>query len=124
MGNKDTANNNRRLGAHYEQLAADHLRQKGYRIISCNERTRYGEIDVIAQDKDTLVICEVKYRRHDIIDALEAVDPRKQRQVMRMAGHYLMKHHISEEVPVRFDVIAISGEVRLQHIENAFDDGI
>lgn len=124
MSNRKATGNNRRVGAHYEKLAADYLRRKGYRIISCNERTRYGEIDVIAQDKDTLVICEVKYRSHDILDALEAVDPRKQRQVMRMAMHYLMKKSISQDAPLRFDVIAISGEGKLQHIENAFDAGI
>jgi len=52
-----------RLGRHGELLAAAHLRALGFEILAHNERTRYGEIDLIAFDGDTLVFAEVKTRR-------------------------------------------------------------
>ena len=126
MTRMDDQYNNRTLGARYEQRAAAYLEEEGYRVVACNERTRYGEIDLIARapDGQTLVICEVKYREHGLLEALEAVDGKKQAQVMRMTRAYLMTHKISDEIPVRFDVIAISGAGELRHIENAFDAGL
>ena len=52
-----------RLGRRGEQLAAEHLERLGFAIVARNHRTRFGEIDVIAHDGHTLVICEVKTRR-------------------------------------------------------------
>ena len=54
--------NRRAVGASYEKLAGDYLRQRGYEILACNFRCRQGEIDIVAKEKGTLVFVEVKYR--------------------------------------------------------------
>ena len=55
--------NKRSVGSIYEQLAAEQLINMGYSVLACNYRNRFGEIDIIAKDGDTICFCEVKYRR-------------------------------------------------------------
>ena len=55
--------NKRSVGSIYEQLAAEQLINMGYRVLIRNYRNRYGEIDIIGRDGDTICFCEVKYRR-------------------------------------------------------------
>ncbi len=114
--------NNRTTGSQYEKLAAKFLAQKGYRILEQNYRIRSGEVDIIAWHNDTLVICEVKYRRSLANGSpFEAVDYRKQRQISKVTAQYLVYRGFGSEVPVRFDVIGISGNGKIDHIENAFE---
>lgn len=109
-----------------EAQALHHLRGRGYAIIATNYRKRYGEIDIIARDGDTLVFIEVKYRRHaGYGSGLEAVDLRKQQRLCRVAAEYLQSHHQGDG-NARFDVIAVSPRAdgvgaMIDHIENAFD---
>ena len=112
------------MGSKYEEAAASYLKSKGYRILDRNYHAgRFGELDLIAKDKDgTLVICECKYRSdNEYGDPLAAVDYKKQRQISRTTLHYCMKHGYSMEKPIRFDVIAIYGDETIKHIENAFE---
>jgi putative endonuclease len=113
------------LGRAGERLAAEHLERLGYAIVARNHRTRFGEIDLIAADADTLVIAEVKTRRgrgHP----WDALDERKQRQVRRMGRAYLNE---VDDRPrrrrVRFDAIGVTFDAAgrlasLEHLENAF----
>ena len=48
-----------RLGRFGEQLAAEHLARRGFAVVARNHRTRFGELDIVAYDGDTLVFCEV-----------------------------------------------------------------
>src|SRR5829696_5601466 len=96
------------LGRAGERLAAEHLERLGYRIVARNHRTRYGEIDLIVADKDTLVIVEVKSRRGRG-RPWDALDERKQRQVRRMGSAYL--NDVDERpkrIRVRFDAIGVT----------------
>lgn len=79
------------LGALGEQLAVDHLRGLGLRIVARNWRCRYGELDVIAAEGDhTAVFVEVKTRTGDGFGGLEnAVTPQKVRRIRRLAGIWL-----------------------------------
>lgn len=114
--------NRRKIGSDYENLAADFLREKGYRIIARNFRDRTGEIDIIAKDADYLVFVEVKYRTDETCgNPLEAVDAKKQRRICRTAFYYCMKYGYGDTVPCRFDVIGIDGEKNIVHIVNAFE---
>ena len=114
--------NRRRTGARYEQSAARYLEDLGYVILEKNFRYRGGEIDLIAMEKDVLIFCEVKYRSGSSASAaLEAVDIRKQRQIIRTAQYYLMKHPQMLQMVMRFDVIGITGTGGIAHIENAFE---
>lgn len=59
---RNVKQNNRSVGAVYEQAAGYYLEQNGYELIEYNYRCRDGEIDIIAKDGDCYVFCEVKYR--------------------------------------------------------------
>ena len=92
-----------------EELAADTLQSLGYAILARRHRTRYGEIDIIAQDQGTLVFVEVKARGSDRFGtAAESVTASKQRRILAMALDYLSwVNHL--DAPCRFDVVAIDG---------------
>ncbi len=112
--------NKRTVGTGYEKKAAQLLAGKGMRILATNFRGRTGEIDLVAQDGACLVFVEVKYRADEKMgDALEAVDPRKQRRIIRTAQYFLLRHGYPQDMPCRFDVVGITG-ARVTHVENAF----
>jgi putative endonuclease len=118
----------RRLGQLGEQLAAEHLIRRGYRIIERNYRTRWGELDIVAFDGRTLAFCEVKTRRitDGAADPLEAVRSLKRSRVRKMAGSWLIERVDRPYADVlRFDAIGVTFErsgalVRIEHMEGAF----
>jgi putative endonuclease len=117
--------NLRHKGNRYEAMAARYLTKKGYRILVCQYRCPYGEIDLVAQDGDILVFIEVKGRvSKEFGLAREAVGPRKQRRIWLSAQHFLWSHR-QEETLCRFDVIAIQGMApghhQIEQIQGAFD---
>lgn len=99
------------VGAHAETAATRLLRAHGYQIVERNFRCGAGELDVIARDGDVLVFVEVRSRASDEHGhAAEQVTPYKQRQVARVAAHYLaMRTPIYDRA--RFDVVAITSGV-------------
>ncbi len=112
--------NNRQVGTDHEELAAEWMRKRGYRILEKNFRCRLGEIDLIAKRNGCIVFVEVKYRRSEGCGTPEeAVDYRKQVRVSNAASYYLYCRHYPVGTPCRFDVAAISGE-EIRLIENAF----
>jgi putative endonuclease len=114
-----------RLGALGEQLAAEHLERLGYDVVARNHRTRFGEIDLIAADDDTLVIVEVKTRRGRG-NPWDALDERKRLQVRRMGRAYLTEvTDRPRRRQVRFDAIGVTVDAAgrltgLAHLESAF----
>ena len=82
---------------------------------------RFGEIDIIAKDGDTICFCEVKYRRDNGCgSALEAVGYSKQKKIISVARYYLMTHGLNEWTPCRFDVIAVDDD-EVTVLKNAFE---
>ena len=119
-GGAGTRNNRRAIGTHYEELAAGYLREQGLRILVRNFRTRFGEIDLIAEDAGTLVFVEVKYRSSAGKGAPEeAVGREKQAVIRKQACAYLASKGLNDLTPCRFDVIAVLGD-RIRWIRNAF----
>ena len=95
------------LGMLGEEVACAHLRDRGYRILTRNYRVRQGEMDIVADDRGTLVFVEVKARRGSSSGtALEAVTPRKQRQLSMVALEYMSRHGC-HGLPARFDVVGV-----------------
>jgi putative endonuclease len=100
----------RDVGTLGESKAEAYLRRRGLRILERNFRLRMGEIDLVAQDGDTLVFVEVRSRANTRFGgAIRAVGPTKRRQVSRVAAAYLVWRSPSQ-ARVRFDVVAITGD--------------
>ncbi len=116
----------RTLGQRGEDAAARFLRRRGYRVVERGCRSRWGELDLVAVDRQTVVFVEVKTRtRATAGDPSEAVTPNKQRRLTRLAMGWLKRHGLMEQ-PARFDVVAItwaegSRRPKVDHYPNAFD---
>lgn len=111
------------IGRFGESAAANYLKKKRYRIIAVNFACRFGEIDLIAENRDSIVFVEVKSRKSArFAEAREFVTAAKQRRITATAELWLMQHP-TEKQP-RFDVVEVyceNGIVHtIQHIENAF----
>jgi putative endonuclease len=90
-----------------EELAGRALEKRGYRILARRERSRLGEIDIVARDGPVLVFVEVKARRgHRFGTPIEAVDRRKQERLVRLALAYTARRGVSD-TPIRFDVVGV-----------------
>jgi putative endonuclease len=99
-------------GNQYEQRALQHLKRKGLTLITKNFHSRFGEIDLIMEDKGTIVFIEVRYRGSNSHgSASESVTPRKQQKIIKTAKYFLSNNQLWER-NVRFDVVAISPVTR------------
>jgi putative endonuclease len=87
-------NASRALGRYGEELAARTLTATGLHVLARNWRCgRTGEIDIVARDGDTLVVCEVKTRREGAFEhPMAAVTPRKAERLRRLAACWLDRH--------------------------------
>ena len=97
------------IGALGEQLAVEHLRSRGLKVLARNWRCRHGELDVIAADvtAGVVVFVEVKTRTSDRFGGVEqAVTPQKVRRLRRLAGAWLAAQSDSW-AQVRIDVIGV-----------------
>ena len=115
--------NKKLIGRRGESAAAEYLKKKKYRIVGLNYACRFGEIDVIAENRDYIVFAEVKMRKSAAFaEAKEFVTAAKQQRVISTAQLWLQSNP-TEKQP-RFDVIEIYGEgetiEKINHIENAF----
>jgi putative endonuclease len=117
-------NKRQQFGKKSEDIAAKYLKKNGYKILEQNYRTKLGEIDIIAKDKDTLVFIEVKARRSIQFGSPKwAVTPKKQRRISMVALYYLKTAKLSH-TRARFDVVSISSindRSGIEIIKNAFE---
>ncbi len=117
--------NKRELGEEIEILVCDHLTLQGAHILERNYRCRQGEVDIIALDGRYLCFIEVKFRNNPKYgEPQEAVNRSKQKRICNVSEFYLYSKYKSFDVPVRYDVIAVSpndGMYTLNWIKNAFE---
>ena len=117
---------NKLAGAWGEALAAEYLRKKRFAVVAAGYHCRFGEIDLIAQDKKHLIFVEVKLRKSaDFAAAMEYVDRRKQDKIRITASMYLSQNPTT--LQPRFDVIEIyapegtaTQRPEIRHMEDAF----
>ena len=112
-------------GQEGENLAWEALETRNYILIKRNYRCKYGEIDIIAEEGETLCFIEVRSRRAGaLVGGGESVDWRKRRRLARAAQHYCLTQKVGERA-MRFDVVSIrmrdTGEHDIELIRNAFD---
>ena len=109
-----------RLGVSAESRAALFLLAKAYRIVARRFRTPFGEIDIVARRRRTLLFVEVKAR--DTLDAAAtAVTERSKRRIVDAAHFWLAQHPGDANAEIRFDVIVVAPGKIPRHIANAFD---
>jgi putative endonuclease len=95
-----------------ETAAAAALEQLGYRILRRNFRARGGELDLVALDRETLAIVEVRYRAGGRFGGgAESITPAKRRRLALAARLLLVREPALARLPARFDVVEVSGPV-------------
>ncbi len=112
-------------GREAETRAWQYLQSRGLRLLQRNYRSRRGEIDLVLQDRDSVVFVEVRYRRESRFGSgAESVDRRKQSKLIACAQHYLQAYPKIASQPCRFDVVSVGGpDESVEWIRNAFCAG-
>jgi len=108
------------LGLLAESRAAMLLVAKAYRILARRWKTPFGEIDIVARRRNTLVFAEVK-ARDSVEAAAEALTERGKRRIVGAAEFWLAQHPADANCEIRFDVIVVTPGTMPRHIVNAFD---
>ena len=107
-------------GKQAEKFAKQYLKDNGICCIAENYHCKYGEIDLIAEDNNTLVFVEVRYRSSaQFGSALASVTEAKQKKLRLTAQHCITQNNIGDSRPMRFDVIGIT-QGKTDWIQNAF----
>ena len=111
----------RESGRRGEDLVCERLGARGFKIIDRNVTEKFAEIDIIAEDGDTLCFIEVRTRNDTLLGhPAETVDARKQATIRRAAEAYLVRRRV-EPRPMRFDVATIIWSTgAFEYFENAF----
>jgi len=103
----------------YEDRALSFLLRQGQVLVERNYRCKWGELDLLMNEKGVLVVVEVRYRKNDRYgSALESVTSTKQARIIAATKHYIVAKKIDQ--PIRFDVVAITGDSSPQWVKNAF----
>ncbi len=113
-----------KIGEIGEKKAQNYLKCRGYEILECNFRTKSGELDIIAKEKECIVFVEVKTRTNQEYGApSEAVSYYKRKHMYQSARHYLKRFSI--EVECRFDVMEVTMKrqgflwvAKIEHLKN------
>jgi putative endonuclease len=113
-------NANGALGQHGEQLAAEFLVRAGLEVLGRNWRCKDGEIDIVALDRRTLVICEVKTRSGiGFGTPLEAITRQKARRLRRLAALWTAQSGLFFD-EIRIDVVGVlaarTGDFSIEHV--------
>ena len=115
----------RSRGRWAEDLAARYLTEHGLVCRERNFRSRFGEIDLVMEDGETLVFVEVRSRRGTgFLDPAESVDRSKRTRPARTAYTWLRNRRTIPVPACRFDVVAVTGEPDapgIRWVRNAFD---
>ncbi len=115
---------NLEFGKAVEKEAAEFLKTKGYKILEVNYKTKLGEIDIIAKDKNTICFVEVKGRHSfNFGSPCEAVSLKKQDHIAKAALYYLKLNNLLG-FPARFDVLSVlnrDNKVQISLIKDAFE---
>ncbi len=108
---EEKAMNKREFGGMGEQLAADYLAGIGFSILERNFRSgRFGEVDIIAAEKEYICFIEVKTRTGDLFGTpAEAVGPSKRQKIRSLAWSYLKYRNLGEQ-NMRFDIVEVKGK--------------
>jgi len=106
-------------GEKAELDASEYLKKNKLKLIQKNYRCKFGEIDLIMQDKQTLVFVEVRYRKNNQFGSgAETITPSKQKKLIKTASYYLQQHPPASQFSARFDVVSMTSDTRQQNSQN------
>lgn len=114
----------RNIGSAAEAAACQFLRQRGVKLLQKNYHSRFGEIDLIMQEGDTILFVEVRCRKKQAqVNAAESISFAKIKKIRQTAKYYLLQFKLLPDC--RFDVIAMTHDVgksgyTIEWIKNAF----
>jgi putative endonuclease len=120
-----------RAGIEAEDLALAFLLARGLKLKARNYACRMGEIDLILQERDTLVFVEVRMRRSAAFGgAVESITSRKRDKLLAAARHYLVRHAVALQStaeggnlpPCRFDAVLVDAAGRVRWVRDAFGE--
>ena len=116
-------NENKKTGNQGEYMARKYLEEKGYEIIETNFYCRFGEVDIIAKNKNEISFIEVKTRKQFIYGLpAESVTKQKKSHIYKIAEFYIYLYQLYN-YPISLDVIEVymfeDKENRIEHIKNA-----
>ena len=116
---------NLRKGLRYEDRARDYLQKHGLVLLQSNYRCRFGEIDLVMRDGETICFIEVKFRKSMVFGGAAASLPiSKQRKIIKTALFYLKTHRNFAHRALRFDAFLIQQQAdntyNINWIKNAF----
>ena len=109
------------LGKTGEDLACDYLISKGFKILGRNIKLKMGEIDILAEDGEDIVLVEVKTKTSNAFgEPVEEVDYFKKKKLWQLARALNQKY---SEKNIRIDVISVKvgDRAEIEHIENAVE---
>jgi putative endonuclease len=114
-------------GTHAENHACHYLQKAGLLLLKRNFRCKFGEIDLIMRDNDTLVFVEVRFRQNNYYGgALESINTAKQKRIRRAAQIYLQRHDPDDQFFWRYDWVAVNilpdGKFKIEWIPNAWEE--
>lgn len=113
------------IGRRGEELAAEYLITKGWKLIARNWSTKVGELDIVADDGTQLIFIEVRTTTSQQYGlGFQSVNYRKQQQVRRLALQFVQQQN-KGHLPIRFDVISVllskEGQlIDIKHLEGVF----
>ena len=100
------------------------LQKQGLKLLDQNYHGKYGELDLIMQDTDSIVFVEVRYRNKTSFGTpAESITYQKQQKIIKTALYYLQRHPEWQDAAARFDVIGITSgnnQAEVEWIQNAF----
>jgi putative endonuclease len=115
----------RQVGENWERATESFLRQRGLITLTRNFYSRFGEIDLIMKDQESVVFVEVRFRENKQYGSgADSVTVAKQRKLSRAALYFLYRNPRYSQIPCRFDVVSVSidrGNTNFDWIKNAFE---
>ena len=113
------------FGRMAENLALRYLQKQNLNLLERNFRSRFGEIDLIMQENNTIIFVEVRARKTDaFLHPLESVDYKKRNKIRKTSQVYMQKTAAWNRFDMRFDVIALTGSrgrgMKIDWIKAAF----
>ncbi|VAX11562.1 UPF0102 protein YraN [hydrothermal vent metagenome] len=109
-------------------MACEYLQAQGLHLLERNFRVVQGEIDLIMEDRRSLIFVEVRFRRNNNFGTgAETINQSKQRKLLTAAACYLQRYPRQAERPARFDVVSMmleNSRYSINWIKNAFQANI